>query len=71
MILAGILAIVIPPAAGIAITVLTVTAAVDSGIKNGFYGWMLVDTTGTNNATTTIAGHASAQPPSMLLDYEK
>lgn len=51
--------------------VFAVTATVDSGIKNGFYGWMLVDTTGTNNATTTIAGHASAQAPSMLLDYEK
>ena len=51
--------------------VFTVTATVDSGIKNGFYGWMLVDTTGTNNATTTIAGHASTQPPSMLLNYEK
>lgn len=51
--------------------VFTVTATVDSGIKNGFYGWMLVDTTGANNATTTIAGHASTQSPSMLLDYEK
>jgi hypothetical protein len=51
--------------------VFTVTATVDSGIKNGFYGWMLVDTTGTNNATTTIAGHASTQAPSMLLNYEK
>jgi hypothetical protein len=51
--------------------VFTVTASVDSGIKNGFYGWMLVDTTGTNNATTTVAGHGSAQTPSLLLDYEK
>jgi hypothetical protein len=51
--------------------VFTVTATVDSGIKNGFYGWMLVDTTSTNNATTTIAGHASTQAPSMLLNYEK
>lgn len=51
--------------------VLTVTAAVDSEIKNGFNGWMLVDTTGTNNATTTIAGHASTQAPSLLLNYEK
>jgi hypothetical protein len=51
--------------------VFTVTATVDAGIKNGFYGWMLVDTTGTNNASTTIAGHASTQAPSMLLNYEK
>lgn len=50
--------------------VFTVTATVDSGIKNGFYGWMLVDTTSTNNATTTIAGHASAQAPAMTLNYE-
>ena len=57
--------------AGAGTYVFTVTATVDSGIKNGFYGWMLVDTTGTNNATTTIAGHGSAQAPSMLLDYEK
>jgi hypothetical protein len=50
----------------------TVTATVDAGIKNGaFHGWMLVDTTGTNNATTVIAGHASAQAPSIALDYEK
>jgi len=51
--------------------VITVTAAVDSAIKNGYRGWMLVDTTGTNNASTTIAGHASAQAPSMTLSYEK
>ena len=43
--------------------VLPVTAGVDSAIKNGYHGWMLVDTTGTNNASTTIAGHASAQAP--------
>ena len=49
----------------------TVTATADSGIKNGFYGWMLVDTTGSNNATTTIAGHASTQAPVMVLSYEK
>lgn len=51
--------------------VLTVTAGADSAIKNGYHGWMLVDTTGSNNATTTIAGHASAQAPSMTLNYEK
>lgn len=56
---------------GVATSVFTVTAPVDSGIKNGFYGWMLVDSTGTNNATTTIAAHASTQAPSMLLNYEK
>jgi hypothetical protein len=50
----------------------TVTATVDGGIKSGaFRGWMLVDTTGTNNATTTIAGHASAQAPSIALNYER
>ena len=50
----------------------TVTATVDGGIKSGaFRGWMLVDTTGTNNATTTIAGHTSAQAPSIALNYEK
>lgn len=50
----------------------TVTAAVDGGIKSGaFNGWMLVDTTGTNNATTVIAGHASAAAPSIALSYEK
>jgi hypothetical protein len=50
----------------------TVTAAIDGGIKNGaFYGWMLVDTTGTNNATTTIAGEGSGQNPSIALSYEK
>jgi hypothetical protein len=50
----------------------TVTARVDAGIKSGaFYGWMLVDTTGTNNATTVIAGHPSAQAPSIALNYEK
>lgn len=57
--------------AGTGTYVFPVTATVDSGIKNGFYGWMLIDTTSTNNATTTIAGHASAQAPSMLLNYEK
>ncbi len=50
----------------------TVTATTDSGIKSGaLYGWMLVDTTGTNNATTTIAGHGSGQVPSTALNYEK
>lgn len=50
----------------------TVTAALDAGIKSGaFRGWMLVDTTGANNVTTTIAGHASAQAPSTALGYEK
>ncbi|MGZ4332918.1 MAG: DNRLRE domain-containing protein [Gaiellaceae bacterium] len=50
----------------------TVTATVDSGIKSGaFRGWMLVDSTGTNNATTTIAGHTSAQAPSIAVNYEK
>lgn len=50
----------------------TVTATVDGGIKSGaFRGWMLVDTTGTNNATTTIAGHTSSQAPSIALNYEK
>jgi len=50
----------------------TVTATVDGGIKSGaFRGWMLVDTTGTNNATTTIAGHPSAQAPSIAINYEK
>ncbi len=49
-----------------------VTAALDAGIKSGaFNGWMLVDTTGTNNATTTIAGHGSSQAPSIALSYEK
>ena len=49
----------------------TVTATVDGGIKSGaFRGWMLVDTTGTNNATTTIAGHGSPQAPSIALNYE-
>jgi hypothetical protein len=50
----------------------TVTASIDGGIKSGaFNGWMLVDTTGTNNATTVIAGHASSQAPSITLNYEK
>ena len=50
----------------------TVTARVDAAIKSGtFYGWMLVDTTGTNNATTTIAGHGSSMSPSIALSYEK
>lgn len=57
---------------GVGTYTFTVTAAVDAGIKSGaFRGWMLVDTTGTNNATTEIAGHASAQAPSIALDYEK
>lgn len=51
---------------------LTVTAALDGGIKSGaFYGWMLIDTTAGNNVTTTIAGHPSAQAPSIALNYEK
>jgi hypothetical protein len=52
----------------------TVTAAIDAGIKagsNAFYGWMFIDTTGTNNATTTIAGRGSAQAPSIALNYEQ
>lgn len=50
----------------------TVTSRLDAGIKSGaFYGWMLVDTTGTNNATTTIAGHSATQAPSIALSYEK
>ena len=50
----------------------TVTATVDSDIKRGgVYGWMLIDTTGTNNATTTIAGHGSSQAPSVAISYEK
>lgn len=49
-----------------------VTAALDAGIKSGaFHGWMLVDSTGTNNATTVVAAHASAQAPSISLSYEK
>lgn len=57
--------------AGVGTSTFTVTAPLDDGIKNGFNGWMLVDTTGTNNASTTIAGHASAQLPSIALNYEK
>jgi hypothetical protein len=50
----------------------TVTAALDAGIKSGaFEGWMLVDTTGTNKATTTVAGQGSSQAPSIALSYEK
>jgi hypothetical protein len=50
----------------------TVTATVDSDVKRGgVYGWMLIDTTGTNNATTTIAGHGSSQAPSFAISYEK
>ena len=49
----------------------TVTASLDASIKTTFDGWMLVDTTGTNNATTTIAAHASSQAPSIALSYEK
>jgi len=51
----------------------TVTAPLDTGIKSGgsFYGWMLVDTSGTNNATTTIAGNGSGQDPAIALHYEK
>jgi hypothetical protein len=52
----------------------TVTAAVDAGIKagsNSFYGWMFIDTTGTNSATTTIAAHRSSQLPSIALNYEQ
>lgn len=58
--------------AGVGTYAFTVTAAVDAGIKSGaFYGWMLVDTTGTNNATTVIAGHGSGQAPSIALNYEQ
>ena len=57
---------------GVGTDTFTVTATVDGGIKSGaFGGWMLVDTTGTNNATTTIAGHSSTQAPSIALNYEK
>ena len=50
----------------------TVTSRVDAAIKSGaFYGWMLVDTTGTNNAKTVIAGYGSGQEPSISLSYEK
>jgi hypothetical protein len=57
---------------GVGTYTFTVTAALDAGIKSGaFRGWMLVDTTGTNNATTTIAGRGSAQAPSIALNYEK
>ena len=56
---------------GVGTSTFTVTAPLDAGIKNGFNGWMLVDTTGTNNATTTIAARASAQAPSIALNYEK
>jgi hypothetical protein len=50
-----------------------VTARLDTAIKNGtFYGWMFIDTTGTNNATTLIAGKGSgSQAPSIALSYEK
>ena len=58
--------------AGVGTYAFTVTAAVDAGIKSGaFYGWMFVDTTGTNNATTVIAGHGSGQAPSISLNYEQ
>ncbi len=57
---------------GVGTYTFTVTAALDAGIKNGaFYGWMLIDTTGTNNARTVIAGHGSGQDPSIALSYEK
>ena len=57
---------------GTGTTVRTVTAPIDAGIKSGaFYGWMLVDTTGANNATTTLAGHSSTKPPSIALNFEK
>jgi hypothetical protein len=57
---------------GVGTFTFTVTAALDAGIKSGaFYGWMLIDTTGTNNATTTIAGYSSGQAPSIALNYEK
>jgi hypothetical protein len=50
----------------------TVTADLDTEIKSGaFYGWMLIDTTGTNNATTTIAGNGSSHAPSIALNYEQ
>ncbi len=57
---------------GVGTFTFTVTAALDAGIKSGaFYGWMLIDTTGTNNASTTIAGFGSGQAPSITLSYEK
>ena len=57
---------------GIGTFAFTVTSALDAGIKSGaFYGWMLIDTTGTNNASTTIAGYGSGQAPSIALNYEK
>lgn len=56
---------------GVATHTFTVTADLDAGIKTGFDGWMLVDTTGTKNASTTIAAHASSHPPSIALGYEK
>ena len=57
--------------AGVGTNTFTVTAPLDAGIKGGFNGWVLVDTTGTNNATTVIAAHTSPQAPSIALDYEK
>ncbi|HZT94073.1 MAG TPA: DNRLRE domain-containing protein [Gaiellaceae bacterium] len=58
--------------AGVGTSTFIVTAPLDAGIKSGaFYGWMLIDTTGTNNATTTIAGYGSGQAPSIALNYEK
>jgi hypothetical protein len=56
---------------GVGTYTFTVTATLDGDIKSGFRGWMLVDTTGTNNASTTIAGHGSSQAPSLALNYEK
>ncbi len=58
--------------AGTGTDAITVTATFDSNIKSGgVYGWMLIDTTGNNNATTTIAGHGASQAPSIALNYEK
>jgi hypothetical protein len=57
---------------GTGVHTFTVTGPIDAGIKSGaFNGWMLVDTTGTNNATTVIAGKSSSQAPSIALSYEK
>jgi hypothetical protein len=57
---------------GVATYAFTVTARVDAAIKSGsFYGWMLIDTTGTNNAQTVIAGNGSGQAPSIALSYAK
>jgi phage tail sheath protein FI len=44
----------------------TVTADLDRAIKAGaFWGWELMDTSGTGNDTTTI------DSPSLTFDYER